>query len=679
MSFLKSGFKWLILLVSFLSSWSAFASATSDVYLSFQERVLTGYALLAYKASPGVQAAIQARAIQYVTKISQQQITTVNVANFNEFLKNFRGEWPNSGDLALDIQHIESLPIKGLVTYKASSPRIQHQIDLYLDNHLKYFKNLAVLPESEIDLDHPAQFKKMFDQEAEKRFAEFNTIGTKIANSAFNAIPDPLDRIRLRILFDQYYTLLSLDAKKTIISEMLGQKMDLSDQDKFGIMVNNSGPQLQKLLQVIIRQNGIPDEVKENFKSLEDSAKAVPWWRVQQILQAEKDNFDFVYFGRKPLGIGTMAQVHRAKMMINGEREDVVVRFLKPDIEERIEDDHKILSQVAAKIDNDPEYRRLNGPLMSPLMGEISATVKAELDMKATMDRQTLAKAAYDREVLLKTRDFKGDLQFYVPKIFGGEKKSQLMVQQMVIGRSLDKEARFYADLAPDLKKAIIEEVAKLWINEVFFGSGFYHSDLHQGNFLVKVAEPKTQVALLDFGMGGTIDKKTQQNLLLLGVALQTKKPEVITEAYWGLSDEPKNQLSRQQFLAKVEQHVKDLAKQNKPSDMFEWTGWASNEGLGLPYDFINLNRGILIITKSLEDAGSDLTFTSIAQSLALKNPGKVLTALKTSSTLKWIDVVKLGWSQQQPPTRTAAPAKSEAKIASPALAGLRCELVFAP
>lgn len=664
--------KWfLILIIGLITSLQVFArSEANEVHLSFQERVLTAYALKAYKATPTEQAQIYARAYKYIETLASTPGTTVAVSNFNEFLKKFRGEWPSSGDLDIDLQRIESEPFKPVVLYKSASPRVQRQIDQYLNAHLKFFKQLSSSNLQSLEGLPFDRIKQTLEEHAEKQLAEFDSIGTKIANTSFDAIPDPQDRVRLRILFDQYYALQPLSTKKYIISEMLGRKMNLSENEKFEVMVQNSGPQFQKLLQVIIRQNGIPEKLKANFKALEDSAKAVPWWQVEKLLQNEKDNFKFTYFERKPIGVGTMAQVHRAKMTINGHRQDVVVRFLKPNIEHRVNEDHTILTKVAAQVDNDPEYRRLNGPMMSPLMDDISKTVREELDMKATMDRQIQAKTTYDKMVLLKTPNFKSDVQFYVPKIFGAEKKSQLMIQELVIGRSLDKEARFYSEIAPDLKKAVIEEVAKLWINEVIFGSGFYHSDLHQGNFLVQVTEPKVQVTLLDFGMGGTIDKKAQQQLLLLGVALQVQKADLITDVYWNLSDQANNQLSRKEFTAKVEQRLKGLHQKKQTENMFEWTGWASNQGLRLPYDFINMNRGLLIIMKSLEDAGSNLNFESIAKSLALKNPSKVLAALNSNAYVKWADLVKLGWSAGQ--------TKSEEKTGIKPLPVLRCERAFA-
>jgi len=652
MNLFKTGFAWILILAGTLFSLQAFAvPEAKEIHLSFQERVLSAYALQAYQASPEEQTRIYARVLQYINTVTNAPVTEINVKNFSEFLKHFRGEWPSSGNLQTDLQRIESLPTQGLARYRSASPRVQMQIDNYLKAHVNHFKGFSMTRLQDLSELKPEAIKQYLKESAKKQLAEFDTIGSRIASTAFTAIPDPQDRIRFRILFDQYYALQSLDTKKYIISEMLGKKIGLNDQEKFEVMVQNSGPQFQKLLQVIIRQNGVPDHIKASFKALEDSAKQVPWWQVEQLLKTEKENFEFTYFERKPLGIGTMAQVHRAKMIINGKRQDVVVRFLKPNISQRVDEDHAILVKVTQQIDNDPEYRSLNGAMMTPLMNDITDTVREELNMKATMDRQTLARTAYDKEVLLKTPEYKTDLHFSVPKLFGADKDSKLMVQELVIGRSLDKESETYAKLAPNIKKAIIEEVAKLWINEVLYGGGFYHSDLHQGNFLVRMAEPKAEVTLLDFGMGGQIDKKTQQLLLQLGLALQMQKAELITDTYWNLSDTAKNQIPRAAFATKVEERLKNLRKKNISESLFDWSGWASNEGIRLPYDFINMNRGLMIISKSLEDAGSELTFTDIAKSLALRNPGKVMTALKS---------------------------KIEEKIPNKGPAGVRCEQVFA-
>ncbi len=110
-----------------------------------------------------------------------------------------------------------------------------------------------------------------------------------------------------------------------------------------------------------------------------------------------------------------MAQVHRAKILIDGRSQDVVVRFIKPGIADRVQED----------------------------------------DQDATIARQKTAKSVYEKEVLLKSPKYKTNLQFHVPRVYESAGKSKLMVQEMIFGRKLDKEAEIFAEGVPGLKKKI--------------------------------------------------------------------------------------------------------------------------------------------------------------------------------------------------------------------------------
>jgi len=282
---------------------------------------------------------------------------------------------------------------------------------------------------------------------------------------------------------------------------------------------------------------------------------------------------------------------------------------------------------------------------MAPLIDDITQTVRAELDQEATIKRQLKAKKVYETTAQLKTKKFKGPIEFHVPDIYRSEKPSKLMVQEMVAGQSLDKEAAAYATKIPELKRGIIEEMSKVWAYEIIFGSGFYHSDLHQGNFLVKVQSSDVQVNILDYGMGGVLTQKTRNLLVFLGAALQLKDAEMITQAYWGLSDKSGNQVTKAQLQKLVEKRLSDLDRQGRTEAVEFWTGWASDNGVKLPYDFVNLNRGILIINKSLEEAGSRLTFTEIQKEMAAENPMAIYSALVSSDLMSMTDFVRLGIS----------------------------------
>ncbi|NUN07106.1 MAG: AarF/ABC1/UbiB kinase family protein, partial [Bdellovibrio sp.] len=453
--------------------------------------------------------------------------------------------------------------------------------------------------------------------------------------------------VLMQTLLSEYFLRLTPESKKLIVSSYFGGDLQASDIQKFEVMVQNSGPQLQKLLQIVARQGGLPPEMLEVFRRLESAVRPVPWHQVQEILKKEKGHFEFTYFERSPLGVGTMAQVHRAKIKINGQSKDVVVRFIKPGISERIEEDRKILTAVAALLDADPEFRKTGAPKLGPIIQDITQTVLAELSQLDTIQRQIFAKPRYDKDVTLKTKDYKNIIEIRVPKVYQGPADSQLMVQEMVFGKKLDKEVNTYLENIPELKRVLVEEISKVWAQEVLFGDGFYHSDLHQGNFLVQTTDPQIRVNILDYGMGGVLSRDLQKQVTVLGVGTEILNSELIAQAYWKMSEKNGNTISEEKFQYLVFERVQNILAGREARPSLElWTAWAMDAGVKLPYDFISLNRGIVIINKMLKESGSPLTLTKLMKLMARKNPLLVYRRLILEEKISHRDLVKLGWSE---------------------------------
>ena len=684
----------ILIVLSFLIGGlsSAFAK-TQPLYLSFEQRLAMTYAMMAYGQTPEVQKQYLDRAQKYFMGVASLPIQKVKVRNFEEFMTRFRGQWPDTQSLALDLNYIEKDGPHAMTVFESDSPRVQRQIDQYTEWQeeqlkamadseplaAKYAQSADMIGQGLLLLQNPNGHElvkewalKENDALFTEKLKEFDHIGEKIASSGLAQSEDVSMRIMMQTMLTEYFSRLSLDSKKLIVSSFLGSDLQATDMQKFELMVQNSGPQLQKLLQIIARQGDLNPDMLKVFKTLEDAVRPVPWRQVQELIAVEKMNYQFVYFEQKPLGVGTMAQVHRAKILVNGQRQDVVVRFIKPDIEKRVQEDARILAEVATLLDSNAEFQKTGAPKLSPIVSDLTATVMAELNQKETIERQQLAATRYDKTVMMKTPTYKNFIEFHVPGIFpsvGGE--SRFMVQELVIGKKLDKEAAAWSELVPELKKSVTEELAKLWSWEVLFGGGFYHSDLHQGNFMVRLTDEKIRVNILDFGMGGVISPEMQRQVMMLGAGIEIRNADVIARAFWKISNKSTNQVNEVQLKSLVEARLKLNIKDPNETSIDGWTKWAMNQGLRLPYEFINLNRGIVIINKLLADAGSSMSLISMIKDFSFKNPSLVYKRLVIEEKMSPLDLVKIGWVQVMKPKEqpTSVP------VISPV--GLKCEGVF--
>lgn len=689
-----------LILVSMLAA-EVQAAAKKPIYLSFEQRLVVSYALLAQGESEAAQNKIIQRMIKIKNKYADVGEQIVEVSSFEDFLKAYRGDWPNTNSLDADLKIIENESSRGIVVYRAKSARIQAQIDKYMNEtvveHLVEATNLSSLlnknsvsktlslfndKNSILNLNDSAVAEilkySLFlsDKIISEQIKQLDGVGNRLSKMNIGSENDKMMKIVLQTMLSDYFANLDISSKKLIVGSYLGENLVSNDFKKFEIMVQNSGPIFQKMLQIIARQGDLNPEMKDVFKTLEDSVKSVPWTQVKELLKSESQNYDFEYFERKPIGVGTMAQVHRAKLIQSGKKRDVVVRFIKPDIEKRIQEDHRILTKIAGVLDANPDFRETGAPQISPIVEDTTKTVLAELDQVDTIKRQKIGEKVYNQELMFEGESYKNFLKIHVPKIYSSKSDSKLMVQELILGTKLDKEVATYKEQIPDLKKILIENISKIWIQEVIFGSGFFHSDLHQGNFLVRVTDPEIQVNILDFGMGGKIDSLTQKNILLLGAGIELMNSAITTRAFWDISDQSKNQITRDELEKRISVKFKELSKNREALSTELWTAWVMDQGLRLPYEFINLNRGLVIISKMLKDSGSPLAMKSIIKELAPMHAEQMIDALIKHGGLSLKDLTKLGWSQYFKASETKVITDLSAKKSS-VNSAIRCEQVF--
>lgn len=674
----------VLTIVSFASLASAqdFEPITQEkILLSYEQRLVFSYSLLAYQQPKEVQDEIYKRLLKQVQSYTSTKAQIVNVKTFPDFLKYYKGQWPNSESLARELELIEQRPARGFLKIQSNIPSLQSRIEKFYLQQFEANKNLIQRNIESIkdkpltiDLFIQALSKKNSSLTLEifKNLSE-TIIGTTISQldrmgdfiSAQNVEPEnaqendltksPVDsgkvndatkagfKIFVEKFFGVYFKELSLDSKKLMISALMEEPLNIDPLKQFEILIQNSGPQLQKFLQVIARKNLFPKNLADLFNKLEDAVKPVPWETVLQIIESEKSNYNFASFEQKPLGVGTMAQVHRAKIVdMKGNLQPVVVRFMKPNILIRLLEDHRILKLVAAILDQEPLMKEAGFPPLSPLVDDITRTVTDELSQPDTMKRQEVAAPSYNKIVYFKTPEYKNTLEFHVPHLVPSKNPSKLMVQEMVFGKKLEKNYVTWKELIPNLKTEISEQLTSLWIDELIFGKGVYHSDLHQGNFILDIKDDGFRLNILDFGMGGKISPKTQKNVLRLGFAIEIEDTEKIAKEFWNARDKDNNQLSFKDLQSSIQEFAKTATHKLTPN---EWNNHVLGAGLKLSYDLISVNRGIETLATLLETSGSQETTRTITKKIALSHPVEIYKIL-TEGGFATMDLIRLGLSE---------------------------------
>lgn len=655
-----SQIKFFLAVLSFsVISWS---QQMQELYLSYEQRLLTSYIAAGMGESRQIQEQYIQRMRAQIERYAQAPSKEIKVQSFKQFLMYYRGVWPESYSLESDLSLIEKARPRGFFTYKAATPELQRQINKFIIEQNLLLAQLASQqrwPQLDFEtalrwISAPSALTDAYIQGTKALANEMRaieTVGDEIAKQ-IDATAKGADADFTRLIatvLKLYFKNLGPKTKKQILNSLMGQNLAGSAQEKFEILISASGPQFQKLLQVIARQPNMSAELVNLFKKLESRIKPIPPEIVRELFEAERSTYNWKSYELRPLGTGTMAQVHKGVMQTARGDKTVVIRFLKPEIEERVREDHHILSTIAPQIDAELAGRIPNMPKIKSVVDDLYQTVSDELSLKATVARQKMALPAYTQVSTFESGRYKNYIQASVPNVYFKNQSSKLHVQDLVPGKKLDSVAEEYQHVYPDLKKQIVEAMANMWFEEALFKSGFFHSDLHQGNFMVDFTDDRILVSILDFGMGGRLSHETQKSFMLLSVGLELNEARIIAEAFWRLREKEATAVSREEFLMRTSELVQQIRSGRLPKqDLDQWVSWAMNQGIKLPYSFVSLQRGLVILNKALEEAGSKKTMTEVGLEISKSYLIQVIKDLRSTGVVSVADLARMGWMQFQ-------------------------------
>ena len=200
-------------------------------------------------------------------------------------------------------------------------------------------------------------------------------------------------------------------------------------------------------------------------------------------------------FDKKPLAAASIAQVHTAKLKTGHE---VIVKVLRPGVQDQIEGDLAVLRVIAGLADRYWEHGKRLRPL--EIVDEYEHTILDELDLM-----REAANAAQLK------RNFQGSDMLYVPDVYWDYCRPEVLVQERIYGTPIsDMDALLEA--GTDIQ-VLAENGVEIFFTQVF-RHNFFHADMHPGNIFVIMSDPKKpKYAAVDFGIVGTLSPEDQRYL----------------------------------------------------------------------------------------------------------------------------------------------------------------------
>ena len=182
----------------------------------------------------------------------------------------------------------------------------------------------------------------------------------------------------------------------------------------------------------------------------------------------------------------------------------MVVKVRRPGAVEQVDEDLKLLHSLATVASQHSELAKQYDVV--GLVQEFDQSLRAELDyLREGHNAERFA------------RNFAGEKMVQIPRVFWETTTSRVLTQERIHGIKVTDLAALQA--AGIDRTALSKRGAQIFLKMVF-EDGFFHADLHPGNLFI---EEGGHIGLIDFGMVGSVDKQTREELglLLSGVTSQ--------------------------------------------------------------------------------------------------------------------------------------------------------------
>jgi ubiquinone biosynthesis protein len=259
------------------------------------------------------------------------------------------------------------------------------------------------------------------------------------------------------------------------------------------------GPAFIKLGQILsTRDEILPAAFRDELATLHDQVPAFPAEVAAELIQGELGLYPFLHFDPLPLAVGSIGQVHHARL---ADGTEVAVKVQRPGVEEVLARDSAIIRHLSDALGGQPRV----GDHAARLVTEFIAATESELDYRREADQ--LERFAWQ---------FEHEPAVQVPRLIREYCSRRVLTMTYVPGTKLSQcEA-----LAPEFDRAATARRLGSNVLKQVFAFGYFHGDPHPANVFVR---PDHSIGFYDLGLVGELSRSDRECLggLLLGLVEQ--------------------------------------------------------------------------------------------------------------------------------------------------------------
>lgn len=520
-----------------------------------------------------------------------------------------------------------------------------------------------------------------FEESLREGIDQIDLVVKALSESEQIRASDKAFEVFIRLLLENYFKLLPIDQKKEMVRGYLGLSPHASEVDKLMVIINEAGPMLKKMLQTLARSPDAGQQFRAFAQRTEAQLKPVPFDIVDTLLRERIPRLypsQYVQFDREGKS-GSMAQTHRALMVLDrkaflkwanqkkqsdggfratgriralGDRQlrkligqmtekdfeilldqrillEVGTRFILPQSRSRLNTDIEILDQLTPLFESHPDLQGSVFQNFGSIKASLVQQIEEELDLVLTGQNQLEATANFNQEFVIDVERSEMKVRLRAPAIYHPQTLAR-GVQIMEWIQQAQEVPRFFRNF-PKLYQSVILRIYGHLLKVSLFGSGFFHGDPHQGNFLVTRKNDVIDFVILDYGMAGHLSRKEQRQMFLLSLAIKEGDADKVVASVKSLLGITQNQSSFQklELSGLTEQEFDVLIKEvylasknratakEEPFALDHLLTDLANRGFRIPYNLTKFSRFLNVGEQMVFETGTSLTNGEIIERVA--------------------------------------------------------------
>lgn len=271
------------------------------------------------------------------------------------------------------------------------------------------------------------------------------------------------------------------------------------------------GPFYVKLGQILsTRPDLLPASYIQALTALQSNVPPVSWLAIENVLQQQLEQpiqAIFANIDRNPVAAGSIGQIHRATLTSG---EEVAIKIQRPGIDKIVAQDITLIKGIAELVSLTEFGQNYD---IVKLADEFCQAITAELNFTQEARYTDQLRSNLSKSTWFDTN------QLVIPKVYWGITTEKILVLEWLNGKPI-LEADFSAisKIKPiaERKKEITTLLLRAFFQQ-FYLDGFFHADPHPGNIFYLDDD---RIALIDCGMIGRLDPRTQQILTEMLLAI---------------------------------------------------------------------------------------------------------------------------------------------------------------